>query len=788
MLSNRSWPVLLLAYPDASELERSGYQSSVIQSLKSDFDCRCFTAGSFREAWEIFQNRADLGCVIISCGDGLDRSGSEDKRTKQPDSNRFGQELGKFVRKVSRQNDRIPIILLADHQKYAGGMKRVFCISDRPREAAQRISQQIQEYIRFVLPDFFENLVAYTEKNKYAWHTPGHMGGAGFLRAPAGTAFYKYYGENALRSDLSVSVSELGSLLDHSGVTGEAEKNSARVFGADQTYYVLNGTSSSNQIIWSSQVTENDAALLDRNCHKSLNYAMVRTKARPVYMVPRRSRYGMIGPVGLSEFTERSIAEKMENSVFFEEGNRTLPVSMMALTNSTYDGLCYNVRRILEVLSGRVQRVHFDEAWFAYAAFHPIYRDHYGLADIGGAQEPFLRRHGNDSEVRRPLIFCSQSTHKLLTALSQSSMLHIRNGSELAADPVAFNESYMMYASTSPQYSMIASLDVATKMMQDQGFQLNHRIICDAVEIRKKIAEIHRRTEEAAWSFRVWQPEWVTVCGQKVRFEDADTEYLASHQEPWVLSAEDDWHGFGDIEEDYVMLDPIKLTIMTPGIARDGSIEEEGIPALVVSRFFAEYHVVCEKADYYSFLMLNSIGTDPSKQDALLEAMESFRICYETNRPLSEILPELPERWPQNYGSMGLADHCRQMHRFFRETDMLQAMHRACGDLPKPVMTPSKAYENIVCGDVELVELKAAAGRTAAAMVVPYPPGIPILMGGECIEQDSHVLRYLLLLEQFENRFPGYESEIHGIKRMEQNGKTYFQILCIDEKEQENGV
>ena len=147
----------------------------------------------------------------------------------------------------------------------------------------------------------------YAQKYRYAWHTPGHMGGAGFLKSPAGAAFYKFYGENALRSDLSISVSELGSLLDHSGAAGEAEKTSARVFGADQTYYVLNGTSTANQIVWSSQVKAADTALLDRNCHKSLYRAMIRTRARPSYMIPRRNSRGIIGPVRLREFSEPAV-------------------------------------------------------------------------------------------------------------------------------------------------------------------------------------------------------------------------------------------------------------------------------------------------------------------------------------------------------------------------------------------------------------------------------------------------------------------------------------------------
>jgi len=167
-------------------------------------------------------------------------------------------------------------------------------------------------------------MVKYANEYKFAWNTPGHMGGEGFLRSPAGAVLFKFFGENVFRADLSVSVPELGSLLEHSGVVGDAEKNSARVFGADQTYYVLNGTSNVNQIIWRSQLVRDDIAFVDRNCHKSLNYAMVITDAYPVYMIPRRNKRGIIGPVRLSEFSPESIQSKRKTSAtgFSACGNR----------------------------------------------------------------------------------------------------------------------------------------------------------------------------------------------------------------------------------------------------------------------------------------------------------------------------------------------------------------------------------------------------------------------------------------------------------------------------------
>lgn len=762
----------MLAEESTLKTESAASQNELFQILEAEADCSILHANSSAEAWQIFQSRADLGCVIIY----YNIPGSTDKSP-------FFKETELLMHNIYLCNRQLPIILFTDDAQPSELSNNildiiddVICVNaDTPRFLAGRVTDQIQRYLHFVYPKFFGKLITYADKYKYAWHTPGHMGGAGFLHSPSGAAFYKYYGENTLRSDLSISVSELGSLLDHSGVAGEAERNSAKVFGADQTYYVLNGTSNANQIIWSSQLARNDLALLDRNCHKSLNYAMARTEALPLYMKPRRNGRGIIGPVALSEFSDTSIEKKLKESPFTDTSFKNTPVSMMALTNSTYDGLCYNVKTILRVLSDRIQRLHFDEAWFAYAAFHPIYANHYGLC------------HPEDDEGLAgrniPLTFCSQSTHKLLAALSQSSMLHIHNGTKLKVDPTVFNETYMMYASTSPQYSMIASLDVATKMMQDQGTLLNSRIIRDAIEMRKKIASIAKELNgQGQWSFGAWQPGQVEVDGSLVDFEKADTDYLASHQEPWVLSPRNNWHGFNDMEEDYVMLDPIKITITTPGISPDGSIEDFGIPALIVSRFLEEYNIVCEKADYYSFLMLNSIGTDRARQGAFLTALFQFRHFYQNDTLLSEIFPHMAEKYPASYSEVTLADHCREMHTFFKENQILQAMQAACERSPEPVLSPHEAYQYIVREEVELISLKDITGRIPATMLVPYPPGIPLLMGGERIRKASAVKNYLLMLEKFENAFPGYESEIHGVKRIERNGKKYFHILCINER------
>ena len=762
-LTMSAWPILFVSHELNAGNDNGFRLREIIQELESTQECKVIQSFTYEDAAEIFLSRADLSTIVLDWDLPL-----EDADEKENPS-----DLAAMFRRRSRE---IPILLLTDRLETenlsADDLARINgCLwktADTAEFLAGRIREHAAAYIRKVYPDFFGKLVKYSNRYKYAWHTPGHLGGQGFLRSPAGVALYKFFGENMFRSDLSISVPELGSLLDHEGAAGDAERNSARVFGADQTYYVLNGTSTVNQIIWRSRVVCGDIALVDRNCHKSLNYAMTITGALPVYMIPRRNKRGIIGPVRLSEFSPLSIQAKIGQSTLIPAEAKHHAVKMSALTNSTYDGICYNTVRIKEQLERSVENLHFDEAWYAYAKFHPVYRHHFGMENVKVKPDD-------------PPVFCSQSTHKLLTAFSQASMLHIKNGGKVKIDPVLFNESYMMHGSTSPQYNMIASLDVATKMMADNGETMMQDIILEAVQLRKEVARLQREfNDRSDWFFGMWQPDQVKMEGKTVRFEDACSHYLASHQEPWVLHKNDPWHGFEDIEDDYVMLDPIKLTILTPGLTESGELEKTGIPASIVTNYLIGHNIVCEKTDYYSFLMLNSLGTTRAKQGTLLAALLKFKADYDANKPLCCVFPELVEAHPGKYCGIGLRDHCQAMHEWIGKHHLLDKMQKAFETIPDQAMKPADAYRKVVLGEVETVELAHAAGRIQAVMMVPYPPGIPVIMGGEIFNAKAEpILDYLLTRQQFEETFPGYEGDIHGVERRQENGKTVFTTLCL---------
>ncbi|NOX85381.1 MAG: hypothetical protein GXO86_05375 [Chlorobi bacterium] len=757
----KEWPVLLISDEINKNTDVGFRIRKISKILENDYDNIIIPSVSINDAKEIIFSRADIGTVIV------DFDISDNK-----------SHVAELLALIRNRNKTLPILLMTDKEQTENIPTKVLEVingyiwelADTADFLAGRIIRYVDDYIKSVQPPFFATLAKYVKEYKYAWHTPGHMGGNGFLKSPAGVNMFNFYGETVFRADLSISVPELGSLLDHEGVVGEAEKYSAKVFNADFTFYVLNGTSNVNQIIWRSQLIDNQIAFVDRNCHKSLNYAMVNTRAFPVYMIPRRNGLGIIGPVKLKEFEEQFIKRQIDVNPLIPKDRKGDKVKMSALTNSTYDGIIYNVKRIKEILKHNVENLHFDEAWYAYAKFHPIYKDHYGM--------------NKDELEKHPPIFVSQSTHKLLTAFSQSSMLHIKNGTHRKIDHSLFNETYMMYGSTSPQYSMIASLEIATKMMDDNGEVLMNDNILDAIQLRKKVVEIQKEKHaENDWFFGMWQPVKASYNGKLTNFEEIPDEYIASHQDVWTLSADNNWHGFADMEERYIMLDPIKLTFTMPGINIDGKTEEEGIPASVVANFLINHGIVVEKTDYYSFLMLHSIGTTRGKHGALLAALFKFKEAYDKNILLSEIFPESVAQYPEKYSGKGLKDHCDDIHNYFKEHDLINKMQAAYENIPEQSMKPSDAYRHVVENKVERVEVsERIMGRTMAIMLVPYPPGIPIMMGGEVLNEKSrHVLDYLVTRQNFENEFPGYESDIHGIERKEKSGKAVFTTLCIRE-------
>ena len=243
---------------------------------------------------------------------------------------------------------------------------------DMASDITLKIEQAVAAYVDDILPPLTKALFKYVEEGKYTFCTPGHMGGTAFQKSPVGSIFYDFFGENTMKSDISISVGELGSLLDHSGPHKEAEEYIARTFNAERSYMVTNGTSTANKIVGMYSAPAGSTIMIDRNCHKSLTHLMMMSDVTPLYFRPTRNAYGILGGIPHSEFTRETIEQKIA-----ETPNAEWPVHAV-VTNSTYDGLLYNTDTIKKTLD--VKSIHFDSAWVPYTNFHPIYKGKCGMS------------------------------------------------------------------------------------------------------------------------------------------------------------------------------------------------------------------------------------------------------------------------------------------------------------------------------------------------------------------------------------------------------------------------
>lgn len=434
----------------------------------------------------------------------------------------------------------------------------------------------------------------------------------------------------------------------------------------------------------------------------------------------------------------------------------------MVVTNSTYDGLCYNVDGIKAALGDAVEVLHFDEAWFAYANFHEFYDGYHAISSTKPARS------------QEAITFATQSTHKLLAAFSQASMLHVQHAEAKQLDITRFNEAFMMHTSTSPQYGIIASCDVAAAMMeQPAGRALVQETIDEAMSFRRAVNAVRTQMQDSWW-FEVWEPPIADRAPS-----DAKSD--------WVLKPGDAWHGFEDLAENHVMVDPIKVTILSPGLNAGGTMLEHGIPAAVVTQFLSSRRIEIEKTGLYSFLVLFSMGITRGKWSTLITELLNFKDLYDANAPLSRALPALAAAHPDVYRTMGLRDLCEKIHDVYRSDDVPNAQREMYTVLPEMALRPADAYNRLVKGCVESIDIDELIGRTLAVMIVPYPPGIPLIMPGERITAATRSIQdYLVYARSFDKKFPGFETDIHGLRFVANPSGRRYLVDCIVEEGQDD--
>jgi len=715
---------------------------------------------SYGDLSQFAQQQSRASAFILSIDD--------EEVTGSPDEDPAIKSLRQFIQEVRRKNLEVPIYVYGETKtsrhlpndilRELHGFIHMF--EDTPEFVARHIIREAKSYLEGIQPPFFKALLDYAEDGSYSWHCPGHSGGVAFLKSPVGQMFHQFFGENMLRADVCNAVEELGQLLDHNGAIGESERNAARIFNADHCFFVTNGTSTSNKMVWHHTVAPGDVVVVDRNCHKSILHSIIMTGAIPVFLKPTRNHFGIIGPIQQSEFTREAIEAKMAaNPLLKGVDPSTVKPRIVTLTQSTYDGVLYNTETIKQMLDGYVDNIHFDEAWLPHAAFHPFYGTFHAMGK-------------KRARPKHSVVYSTQSIHKLLAGISQASHVLVQDSQTLKLDTHLFNEAYLMHTSTSPQYSIIASCDVAAAMMEPPGgTALVEESIAEALDFRRAMRKVDGEFGDNDWWFQVWGPE------------DLGEEGIGAASD-WVLKrtdsegvqtgdGEESWHGFGDMAPGFNMLDPIKATIVTPGLNMKGDFAATGIPASIVTKFLAEHGVVVEKTGLYSFFIMFTIGITKGRWNTLLTALQQFKDDYDKNQPMWRILPEFCQKH-RRYEKMGLRDLSQFVHEMYAKYDIARLTTEMYLSDLTPAMKPTDAFSQIAHRNTERVPIDELEGRITTALITPYPPGIPLLIPGEVF--NKKIVDYLKFSREFALACPGFETDIHGLVVEEglDGSKTYF--------------
>jgi arginine decarboxylase len=547
-----------------------------------------------------------------------------------------------FVQRITRFRPELDVYILIAQEKeddvvdalFTESVDGYFYREERDYRGIYRIlNAQIQERSRTPFTDQLKN---YVWMAKDQWHTPGHSSGESLRGSPWVNDFYEFMGEHVFDADLSVSVPMLDSLMEPKGVIAEAQAMAAKAFGARRTFFATNGTSTANKVIFQTLLAPGEKLLLDRNCHKSVHHGVVLSGAHPVYLDSALNRkYGLYGPV--------------PKKTLLAAIRRHPDAQALILTSCTYDGLRYDLAPIVEAAHAKGIKVIVDEAWYGFARFHPEFR-------------PTALEAGAD--------YATQSTHKVLSAFSQASMIHVN-------DPTfnehLFRENFNMHTSTSPQYGLIASLDVARKQAVMEGYKLLSRTLTLGKELREQI--------NSTRVFRV------------LELEDLLPE---------------------EVKHDGIRLDPTKVTIDISGCGY--TVDD------LQRELFERYNIQTEKSTFNTLTLLLTIGTTRSKVSRLYDAL--MRISRGKRAPRRLVRsPEIPG---------------------FTKLRYLPRDAYYCGGELVPVFD-----------DKERVN-RALARRVCADQIVPYPPGIPLLVPGQAITRE--IAEYLASLLRSPKRM-----EMHGI-------------------------
>ncbi len=675
----------------------------------------------------------------------------------------------------------IPIFVVLKNKDNLPGelAKKVYRVIDESSFDKNLYNREIEaaasQYEENVLPPFFKALSNYVERGNLQFDCPGHQGGQYFRKHPAGRFFYEFYGENIFRSDICNADVALGDLLIHEGPAVDAEQHAAKVYNADKTYFVMNGTSTANTVAINAIVSPGDLVLFDRNNHKSVyNAALVQSGGNPVYLETARNPFGFIGGIDDHCFNEGYLRSEIAK-VAPERADDKRPFRLAVIQLGTYDGTIYNARQVVDRIGHLCDYILFDSAWVGYEQFIPMMRD----------CSPLLL----DLKENDPGILVTQSIHKQQAGFSQASQIHKKDnhikGQKRYVDHKRFNNSFMMYASTSPFYPLYASLDVNARMQEGEaGRRLWEECIKLGIEARKSVLK-------NCSMFRPFIPP--TVNGKK--WEDYSTEEIANNIGFFKFIPGEKWHSFEGYGENQYFVDPNKFMLTTPGInVETGEYEDFGIPATILANFLREHGIIPEKNDLNSILFLMTPAETSTKMENLVALLAHFEELVKEDAPLSKVLPSLYKNNIERYNGYTIRRLCQEMHDFYKinnAKDYQKKLFRAeflperavlegTSSAPKKIFTPQEANWALKRNEAKLVALKDIAGEIALEGALPYPPGVFCVVPGERWSEAAQ--KYFLILQDGINEFPGFAPEIQGVYLEKENGRVKAYGYVLDRK------
>ncbi len=643
---------------DADDLEGIRFNQIITEIERSGFEV--VKARKLEDAEIAVQTDAAIGCMVVDWG----KKGLEGKTAA-------------LINLMRRRGLDFPIVLLIRRERFEDLPVEVldfidgyvFLSEETPAFIAKNLISRLKQYAETLKTPFFGALVDYAEEGNQLWTCPGHNGGVFYSRSPIGRVFMEHLGEAVFRDDLDNSVLDLGDLLTHEGPALQAQKEAAKIFGAEKTYFVLNGTSTSNKVALGALVTDGDLVLFDRNNHKAAHHgALMINGGIPGLYSDGPQRLGADRPDGVgTPSTRQALRERIRNHPLVkdpEAWRKPRPFRVAVIEQCTYDGTIHSAEMILQRIGHLCDYILFDEAWAGFMKFHPLYAGRFamGLADLG---------------PDAPGIIATQSTHKQLASFSQASQIHMKDrhirGQKRRVEHRRFNESFMQHASTSPFYPLFASLDVGAQMMKGRsGEVLWDDTIRLGIELRKKIRAVRREFEEKEarperrWFFEPFVPDRVVDPGRRARGRGArrrlgDGQHRPARRQPVLLAAcagrplarlrRHD----GGLRHDR----PQQADAADAGLRpRHRRLRRARHPGAVVAQYLRENRIVAEKNDLNSLLFLLTPGVEASKAGTLISGLVAFKKLHDDNALLEDVIPEFFRRRPVRYAGVRLRDLC----------------------------------------------------------------------------------------------------------------------------------